>query len=156
MTKEPPAEETEPDHAAYICLGSNLGDRAAFLDRALAGLRADIGIRVTATSQVLENPPLLFRDQGDFLNQIAAITTRYPPETLLERLKELEYAVGRRPTFRNGPREIDLDILAFEGSVLQTSVLVLPHPGLLARPFLRTLLGQLGTTPEKLEQGRFE
>ena len=140
---------------AFLCLGSNVGDRELLLARALSELAIEEGVRIVECSRILENPPLLFEEQGDFMNQVVRIQTTHTPAALLERLKALEQKVGRTQTFRNGPREIDLDILAFRGSYLQTPNLVLPHPGLPTRPFLRTLLSQLGTTPEDLEQGRF-
>ncbi len=139
---------------AYVGLGSNLGDRADYLRRARVDLSAHPSIELEATSPELDNPPLLFEEQGRFLNQVARIRTGLGPRELLAFLKEVEGRLGRTKTFPNGPREIDLDILAFENTVLQTPELTLPHPGLLTRPFLRTLLADLGRTPEELAQGR--
>lgn len=135
----------------FLALGSNTGDRRAFLTAAADALSACEQIRLMRASSVLENPALIVPDQHDFLNQVVEVATSFTPMELLAFLKATERSLGRRTRFRYGPREIDLDILSFGNTVLQSAELVIPHPGLADRAFLRTLLAELGETPETLQ-----
>jgi 2-amino-4-hydroxy-6-hydroxymethyldihydropteridine diphosphokinase len=82
-----------------------------------------------------------FTDQPDFLNQVVKIETVLDPIQLIEELKRIETAVGRKKTFSKGPREIDLDILLYDDLVLESEKLVIPHPAIPYRQFvLRHLL----------------
>jgi len=132
----------------YIALGSNTGDRQNHLNRALDALRQERGIRLVRETTVIETKPLLVETQPDFLNQIVEIETDHSPDALLAILQRIETEVGRIRRFRYGPREIDLDILAWDGVEIQSETLTLPHPGLTERPFLRKLLSQFNEIPE--------
>jgi 2-amino-4-hydroxy-6-hydroxymethyldihydropteridine diphosphokinase len=97
---------------SFIGLGSNLGDREAYLRRALDLLRADPSIELVAVSSFRETDPVGFLDQPRFLNAAAALETELAARALLERLLAVERVLGRRrdgPRF--GPRTIDLDLL---------------------------------------------
>ena len=83
-----------------------------------------------------ETPPWGYTEQDAFLNQVVMVTTYLEPEQLLKHLKRLEVALGRKATFRNGPRLIDLDILFFDDLVLNTPVLTVPHPHVHERGFV--------------------
>jgi len=98
--------------------------------------------RVCKVSPLFENKPVGGpRDQGDFLNGAFRIETGLPPQDLLAGLKKIERDLGRRPTVRNGPRLIDLDILWYAGKSVDTAELRIPHPGMFKRDFvLRPLL----------------
>ncbi len=110
----------------------------------------DRGIHVRRASFLLDNKALIVQDQPDFLNQILEVETGLGPEELLAVLKEMETTLGRKARERYGPREIDIDILAFENQRVEKPHLTLPHPALMDRPYLRTLLADLGETPEGL------
>ena len=125
----------------YLALGSNLGDRAAHLRRAREALM--LGVRITAQSSIYETPPWGYTDQPAFLNQVLAGETDLDPATLLGLLKYLEAALGRRPTFRYGPRVIDLDILFYADAVLETPRLTIPHPRLHERAFVLVPLAEI-------------
>jgi 2-amino-4-hydroxy-6-hydroxymethyldihydropteridine diphosphokinase len=128
-------------HQVYIALGSNMGDRLQNLKAAIRSLPP--AIRPLARSPVYETSPWGFIDQPDFLNQVILAETNLSPQGLLARLKLIEANVGRRPTFRYGPRLIDLDILFYDDLVLQTPDLTVPHPRLAERAFVLVPLADI-------------
>jgi 2-amino-4-hydroxy-6-hydroxymethyldihydropteridine diphosphokinase len=91
---------------------------------------------VKAKSHVYETPPWGFEDQPPFLNQALQVQTYLQPEPLLKHLKRLEIALGRKTSFHNGPRLIDIDILFYDDLVLNTPTLTIPHPRLHERGFV--------------------
>jgi 2-amino-4-hydroxy-6-hydroxymethyldihydropteridine diphosphokinase len=129
---------------SYIGLGSNLGDREAFLRRALELLRAEPEIDVTAVSSVRETDPVGLVDQPRFLNAVARIETDLAPRELLDRMLAAERELGRRrdgPRF--GPRTIDLDLLLYGDEEVDEPGLVVPHPRLAERRFVLEPLHEL-------------
>jgi len=121
-------------HIIYLALGSNLGDRAANLKEAIASLPPQMDVK--SKSKVYETPPWGYEDQPRFLNQVLKAQTYLEPEPLLKHIKRLEIALGRKATFRNGPRLIDIDILFYDEVVMNTPTLTLPHPRLHERGFV--------------------
>ena len=131
----------------YIGLGSNLGDRRRNLEAALEALRAHPQITVSAVSSFLETDPVGGPPgQGKFLNAAAEIETDLAPEALLEELKRIERALGRKAGPRWGPRPMDLDILLYGEEVLETEALVIPHPRLRERLFVLAPLAEIAPT----------
>ena len=118
----------------YLSLGTNLGDRRENLRLAHAVLSPVI--QVVTCSSIYETDPWGFPDQPAFLNQVVQVQTRLPPPALLVTLKELEKILGRRPTFRYGPRLIDLDILIYGNLVIETPMLTIPHLRMAERAFV--------------------
>ena len=128
----------------YLGLGSNLGDRRRNLEAALEALRAHPRITVSAVSSFLETDPVGGPPgQGKFLNAAAKIETDLSPDSLLEELKRVERALGRKPGPRWGPREIDLDILLYGDTILETGTLVIPHPRMRERRFVLEPLAEI-------------
>lgn len=125
----------------YLSLGANLGDRAANLRNAIAALPP--AARVARASPVYETAPWGFRDQPPFLNQVIEAETDLAPHELLNALKAIETRLGRAPTFRYGPRLIDIDILFYADLILQTPELTIPHPHLHERAFVLVPLADL-------------
>ncbi len=125
----------------YLALGSNLGDREAHLRAATAAIAAHM--QLVASSPIYETEPWGYTDQPPFLNQVLAVETDLSPAALLTWLKRLERDLGRQPTFRYGPRVIDLDILLYDDLVLQTPTLTIPHPRLHERAFVLVPLADL-------------
>ena len=121
-------------HTVYLSLGTNMGDRAANLKQAITSLPPQM--RVRKKSKIYETPPWGYTDQEPFLNQVVMATTYLEPEQLLKHLKRLEVALGRKASFRYGPRLIDLDILFYDDIVLETPLLTVPHPHLHERGFV--------------------
>jgi 2-amino-4-hydroxy-6-hydroxymethyldihydropteridine diphosphokinase len=122
------------EHIVYLALGSNLDDRAANLKQALAALTPQLDVK--AKSKVYETPPWGYQDQPKFLNQVVKAKTYLEPEPLLKHLKRLEVALGRKESFPNGPRLIDIDILFFDELIFNSPALVIPHPRLHERAFV--------------------
>ncbi len=120
---------------ALVALGSNLGDRAGYLLSGLAAL-SRAGVRVLRLSRVYETEPVGPPGQGPYLNQVAAVETELEPAELLALLLAVERAHGRVRTERYGPRTLDLDLLDYEGRILDLPGLTLPHPRLHERAFV--------------------
>ena len=121
---------------AYLGLGSNLGDRADNIRRAVRTLIEGYPITLVAESSVRETEPVEFLDQPLFLNQVIAIETSLQPDQLLAAAKRTEEDLGRTPTVPKGPRVIDIDILLYDDLVLTSESLTIPHPAILRRPFV--------------------
>lgn len=130
---------------AYLSLGSNLGQREANLAEAVRSLSHDDQITVITTSSIYETAPWGYPDQPDFLNCAAEVKTTLGPVPLLERVKEVEAQVGRQPSFRYGPRAIDVDILLYGDLVIQveTPDLQIPHPRMTQRAFVLIPLAEI-------------
>ena len=122
------------DHIVYLALGSNMGNRLANLKAAINNLTPQMAVK--ARSSVYETPPWGYTEQSAFLNQVIMAETYLQPQALLAHLKRLEKALGRKPSFQNGPRLIDIDILFFDDLVIDTPPLVIPHPRLHERAFV--------------------
>ena len=116
-------------------MGSNLGDRLAYLRAGVAGISALEHVQVVAMSSVYETDPVGLEDQPQFLNAALALRTDATPVSLLRSLLRVEDGQGRERLERWGPRTLDLDLLLFGSCVLQTEQLVLPHPRLMERCF---------------------
>jgi 2-amino-4-hydroxy-6-hydroxymethyldihydropteridine diphosphokinase len=123
----------------WLALGSNLGDRAGYLQAARAAL-PEAGILVVRASRVDETEPIGIRDQPKFLNQVLEVETSLEPRPMLDTLKRIEHELGRTAGERWGPREIDIDILRYDGRVVDEPGLHIPHVELQNRPFLLDLL----------------
>lgn len=126
---------------AYLGLGSNVGDRASNLDSALSALGKHLDI--VRVSSVYETEPVGFDKQSPFLNLVCHATTGMTPRQLLNYTQAVETQVGRLPTFRNGPRVIDIDILLFDALCLRSESLVIPHPELPNRLFALVPLAEI-------------
>jgi 2-amino-4-hydroxy-6-hydroxymethyldihydropteridine diphosphokinase len=125
---------TGKKHSVYLSLGSNLGDRLDYLHQAIEFLK-DFG-HVNKTSSVYETDPWGYEDQPAFYNQVAMIETELEPLELLHDIKQVELKMGRTPTFRYGPRVIDIDILLFDDIVFTKPELTIPHPEMKNRAFV--------------------
>jgi 2-amino-4-hydroxy-6-hydroxymethyldihydropteridine diphosphokinase len=128
---------------AYIALGSNLGDRAAHLDRARVAISLLPATRLEALSSVEETAPLGAMAQPPYLNQMLAVRTRMAPKALLHALHGIESALGRVRASRWAPRTIDLDLVRYGDRSVHDATLTLPHPGLPRRDFWQRELHEL-------------
>lgn len=125
----------------YLGLGTNLGQRRQNLEQALEGLAHFC--QITAISSLYESFAWGITTQPNFLNLCIAAETDLPPHTLLARIKQLEVAMGRQPSYRWGPRLIDIDILFFDNLVLEDERLTIPHPYLAERDFVLVPLAEI-------------
>jgi len=127
---------------AYIGLGSNVGDRKAHLADAFAALRKSKHIKLIKHSKLYETEPL-GPPQPDFLNAAAEIETDFSPLALLRELHRIENELGRVRKERWGPRVIDLDILLYEDSIMDTEQLSIPHLLMHEREFVLVPLAEI-------------
>jgi len=125
----------------YLALGSNLGDRYGRLIEAFDRLQPDVAL--DSISSIYETEPWGYADQPRFLNAACGGETELTPEELLGRVKAIELEVGRKPTFRYGPRAIDIDILLYGNRVLDQPGLQVPHAQLHARDFVLAPLNEI-------------
>ena len=125
----------------FLGLGTNLGDRAANL----AAARQQLGEKLTLirASSVYETEPWGYREQPAFLNQALQAETDLSPQRLLRLLKRLERRLGRTRTFRYGPRLIDIDILFYDRTVINSRRLQIPRPRLPERAFVLVPLAEI-------------
>jgi 2-amino-4-hydroxy-6-hydroxymethyldihydropteridine diphosphokinase len=128
----------------WLALGSNVGDRAGYLEAARVAL-AEAGVTLVRASHVAETEPVGVREQPHFLNQVLEVETSLEPRPLLDAVKNLEQRLGRTARQRWGPREIDIDILRYDGRTVDEPGLHIPHAELQNRPFLLELLDDLET-----------
>lgn len=148
-------------YRVFLGLGSNLGDRAAYLQKAVDALKQVNGVKVIWCSSVYETEPFGKKDQTSFLNAAMEIETPLQPRELFDSLKRIEQQIGRTGTERWGPREIDIDLLLYDGLVYQDDHLSVPHPELTRRRFVLVPLREIapdlvhpvsGYTVEELAQ----
>lgn len=127
-------------HIVYLALGSNMGDRLAYMRKAVIHLK-QTGINILKTSSVIETDPVGGPPQGKFLNAALRAETTLSPADLLAHLKSIEKKLGREQTEKNGPRPIDIDILLYDNISIKNPTLTIPHPRMFEREFvMRPLL----------------
>jgi 2-amino-4-hydroxy-6-hydroxymethyldihydropteridine diphosphokinase len=128
----------------FVGIGSNEGDRLANLSAAVQQVGAIEQTRLLQMASIFETQPVGGPAQGDYLNSVVEIETELPPGRLLDALKSIERRLGRAPDGpRWGPRPIDLDILLYDGQMLQDHRLTIPHLMLHRRRFVLEPLAQL-------------
>lgn len=133
-----------PLTTAYVALGSNMGDRRAYLRDAVLGLD---GVR--RISRVYETEPIGVPDDGEaFLNMVVELETRLDPYELLARCRRIEAAAGRERKVRWGSRTLDADVLLYGDTRIDSEELTLPHPRMWERRFVLAPLADLA--PERL------
>ena len=125
-----------PRHTAYIGIGSNMGDKKAYLDYAVSELKNDHHCSSIKVSEYIVTEPVGGVEQDDFLNGVIELKTVYSPQELLDKLHEIENAAGRERKIHWGPRTLDLDILLFDDIVMHTDTLTIPHPEMPKREFV--------------------
>ena len=127
----------------YLSLGSNLGDRDAQLLEAQARLSAEG--RIVAASSFYETEPVEFTDQPWFLNYAVALETTTTPQDLMEAILRIEKEMGRQRLQNKGPRTIDIDILLFGDTILDSPQLTIPHPAMHHRRFVLEPLAEIAS-----------
>lgn len=128
---------------AYLGLGSNLGDREAYIRAGLAALNSLANVDVASVSGLYCSKAWGKRDQPDFLNLVARIETGLQPEPLLNECKRIERLAGRTAGERWGPRVLDIDILLYDNIEVNTPRLTVPHPRMWVRAFVLMPLAEL-------------
>jgi 2-amino-4-hydroxy-6-hydroxymethyldihydropteridine diphosphokinase len=129
---------------SFLALGSNLGNRQAYLDFAILRLRAEPGVTVRRVSSYFETSPVGGpAGQGAYLNAVAEIETLLSPDRLLRALLQIEEAAGRVRSEPNAPRTLDLDILLYDHLVRSAPNPILPHPRMHERRFVLEPLAEI-------------
>ena len=129
--------------SVLLGLGSNLGGRREFIERAVRLIDEIEGVELKSLSSLIETEPVGGPPQGRYLNGAAELETALEPRDLLSRLQEVETELGRVRKVLNGPRNIDLDILLFGDLVVEVGNLVLPHPRMCERAFVLEPLNEI-------------
>ncbi|MHC4477272.1 MAG: 2-amino-4-hydroxy-6-hydroxymethyldihydropteridine diphosphokinase [Planctomycetota bacterium] len=128
---------------AYVALGSNLGDKRGYIDKAVAMLSQTGQTRVVGVSDLGETEPLGAADHPKYLNGVAEVETGLTAQELYKRMAEIETALGRERPDQWSPRTIDLDLLLFGDEVIDTADLTVPHPQMHLRSFVLSGVCQL-------------
>lgn len=118
-----------------LLLGSNLGNRKNFLDKAIELIKSEVGL-ISKASSIYESEPWGFNSNNLFLNQVIIIESTYQPQTILKKLQQIEKELGKKiksPTYQN--RTIDIDILFYDEMQMESENLKIPHPRLHLRQF---------------------
>lgn len=129
-----PMTSDDAVHEVLLGLGANVGEPLHQLARAVEAIAK--AMRIEAVSSVYRSEPVGFAEQPDFYNVVVRGTTGLTPRELLRAAQAVEDALGRRRTFANAPRTIDVDLLAYGDTVMRTEALTLPHPRLHLRGFV--------------------
>lgn len=132
-------------HRAIIGIGGNVGDVTRRFQHLLHYLQRQPNIVVLHTAPILQNPPFGFTEQDDFLNSVIEIGTSMRPRELLDFLLRTEKRFGRKRSFANAPRTLDLDLIFFDRVRMKTPKLTLPHPHWAERESVLIPLRHLGT-----------
>jgi len=128
---------------AFIGLGSNMGDRVAYLEAARRMLADHPSVELSKASSLYETEPVGYADQGWFLNQVVEVATWLDPYALFRALQGIERDLGRQRLIRWGPRVIDLDLLLYGDAVVSGHELTVPHPRIYERSFVLAPLGEI-------------
>lgn len=130
-------------HRVYVGVGSNMGERQAWIDMAAEALRSDGNNRNFRSAQVIETEPYGYLEQDKFLNTVFTFETLYEPEELLLRMQEIEKEAHRERKIHWGPRTLDLDLLLYDNRITESPVLTIPHPEITKRLFVLIPLCEL-------------
>ena len=110
-----------------IGIGGNIGNTKKLFDKLILCLKNDARFTLLITSPLLKNPPFGFLEQSDFLNGIIALKTNLAPNDFLKNMQRLEKRFGRKRSFQDAPRTLDIDIIFFDNKKINTQDLIVPH-----------------------------
>jgi len=120
-------KQSKKKYTVTIGIGGNIGDTEKIFNKFLLCLKNDTRFDLLITSPLLLNPPFGFLDQNDFLNGIIAIKTNLAPNEFLKNMQRLEKRFGRKRSFQDAPRTLDIDIIFFDNKKINTKKLIIPH-----------------------------
>ena len=128
---------------AYISLGSNVGNRLKNIKKAILHIKNLDDTTILRTSSVYETEPVGYSNQNYFMNMVIEIETNIPPLELMQLFLSIEDEMGRERGKKWGPRNIDIDMLIYNGVIIESKMLTLPHPEMGKRSFIITPLKEL-------------
>jgi 2-amino-4-hydroxy-6-hydroxymethyldihydropteridine diphosphokinase len=120
-------KKTSFPYEVTVGIGGNIGDVRRRFERLFFYLKRERFVVVTKTSLILKNPPFGYKEQDDFFNSIIVLKTAMQPKAFLQYLHRIEKRFGRKRSFANAPRTLDLDILFFDNRQINTDELTIPH-----------------------------
>lgn len=123
-------------HTAFLALGSNMGDKEAYLNQAVETLKSYPQIQLKRVSSFISTEPYGYREQDSFLNGACMVETTFQPEELLDVCQKIEQEAGRERIIHWGPRTLDVDVLFYDQEIIGTSRLCVPHPDMENRDFV--------------------
>jgi len=121
-------QNTSFKHQVVIGVGGNIGDVKRRFEHLFYFLKRSRFVEVLQTSSIVKNPPFGFLDQDDFFNTLIVMKTDFQPKKLLQYLQMIEKKFGRKRSFANAPRSLDLDIIFFDNIRVESKNLTIPHP----------------------------
>jgi 2-amino-4-hydroxy-6-hydroxymethyldihydropteridine diphosphokinase len=131
-----------------VGIGGNLDDPAARVRGAFTSLDGMPGTRLMKRSALYRTEPQGYRSQPDFVNAVAQLNTALTPRDLLNHLQAIEAEAGRRRSFADAPRTLDLDLLLYDAQRIDQPGLVVPHPRMHERAFVLLPLVELAPDVE--------
>ena len=146
---DPRSDPAQPVRVrAYIALGANLGDAPATLRQAIQAMDQLPGTRVAEASSLYRTAPIISSPAGsdagpDYINAVVALDTSLPALELLDQLQTLEQAAGRERPYRDAPRTLDLDLLLYGQSRIDSPRLTVPHARMWQRAFVLVPLAEI-------------
>jgi 2-amino-4-hydroxy-6-hydroxymethyldihydropteridine diphosphokinase len=121
-------KKDEFKHTAFIGAGGNIGDVKKRFDRLFGYFANSSLVHVIKTSPILQNPPFGYLEQNDFFNAVIVMQTSLSAQKLLKFLLHTEKIFGRKRSFKNAPRTLDLDIIFFDTAKFMQKDIIIPHP----------------------------
>ncbi len=115
-------------YSCVVGIGGNIGDVCRRFNHLIFALKRFVGVDVMQSSVIVKNPPFGFTEQKDFYNAVLELRTSMQAHRFLNFLLRLEKRFGRKRSFANAPRTLDLDIIFFDNRVIDTEKLSVPHP----------------------------
>jgi len=143
MSRQPTIPGTEVKANAWLSLGANLGDAAGTINRAIARIDRLPGTAIVEVSPLYRTAPVGYTDQPPFMNLAVSIRTTLAPEELVAACRTIEQSLGRRERPRWHEREIDIDLLIYDGVRIDRPGLTVPHPRMNGRAFVMIPLGDI-------------
>ena len=110
-----------------IGIGGNIGNTKKLFDKLILSLKNDSRFTLLMSSPLLRNPPFGFLEQNDFLNGIISLQTNLCPKDFLKAMQRYENKFGRKRSFQDAPRTLDIDIIFFDNKKINTKKLIIPH-----------------------------
>ncbi len=130
-------------HTVYVGIGSNMGNREAYIRNAIVLLNEQRDCQVTKLSNLFVTAPYGYTDQAEFLNGCLRVKTLQSPQEFLDTLHNIEHQLGRERKIHWGPRTIDLDILLYDDLAMSTETLTIPHIDMENRLFVLKPLSEI-------------
>jgi len=121
-------KKDQVDNIACLGIGGNIGDTKRLFDKLFWFLKRERVVDIIETSPILKNPPFGYLNQNDFYNAIIKVSTTLSPQRLLNYILGVEKRFGRKRSFKDAPRTLDIDMIFYNDRVIKSKKLTLPHP----------------------------